>query len=474
MGRSSFEAEMYHNSRIRYIFSAFLICLLPAAPATEQDPPKPNGFGGYSSLAPKQKRLVDDWFQRFSSPGKKGMNPAQAYEKLSLSARSTFSAVTHALMRTGLTDRSGKRLAEAAIDLVDKVDNIAGEILGASGDEQFRIYVRMKPDALRLLNQSREFKHTADNRIFHRGYPLSYRSRGRPSIQVSLTRDATRADIDVDYRSSIFPVFLMNGHLRASNSDVRAGNNDLKHSKQWAGLQNWWRNLLGLPMLESAQSTQQRQVIPQESGRKVARPDETVFDFLNSWLVEQKPNRSLAYVAEEACACMDSAKGTKVDSGTAKITILKDMQYLNERVGKISSLGEVSTGVALTGDRLKVIEQPHRSEFFLYNVREDLADELECSGESHSSEIPTRLAKSKAFGKYVGAIFRINTKGQQGRVIATLWRKDHSFWKMSVSYTVDPKFDRSRSPNTGTTPVTLPAPLRKSAESTTHTLSRGT
>jgi hypothetical protein len=51
-------------------------------------------------------------------------------------------------------------------------------------------------------------------------------------FQFSLSRDESRADIDVDYRSSRFPVALFNGHLTASNSDIRASGNDAKHNQQ--------------------------------------------------------------------------------------------------------------------------------------------------------------------------------------------------------------------------------------------------
>ena len=67
-----------------------------------------------------------------------------------------------------------------------------------------------------------------------KGYPLNYREQsGAPSIQVSIALDGRQADIDVDYRSSTFPVMLFNGHLSASNSDVRAGDNAERHAAQW-------------------------------------------------------------------------------------------------------------------------------------------------------------------------------------------------------------------------------------------------
>jgi len=44
----------------------------------------------------------------------------------------------------------------------------------------------------------------------------------------------------------LFPAALFNGHLTASNSDVRAGNNYDRHVNRWDGFQNWWRSFFGV------------------------------------------------------------------------------------------------------------------------------------------------------------------------------------------------------------------------------------
>ena len=172
---------------------------------TQQAPVGAEGPGStYSTLHPQPKRLVDDWFKRLSAVVQKPVDPAEGYENLPLSTRTTFNAVTHALLMTKLTDASGESLSDSAMDLVDRVDDVAGQILGSRGDRQFRIYVQLKPGALELLTRSKEFSRTADNTVYHKGYPICFRSTGgTPSIQFSLSRDASRADIDVDYRSSI-------------------------------------------------------------------------------------------------------------------------------------------------------------------------------------------------------------------------------------------------------------------------------
>lgn len=117
------------------------------------------------------------------------------------------------------------RVRTEFIGIVARVDAVHG----ARGDLQFRLYVQLAPDALALLDASQEFGRSMDNTVYHKGYPICYRSQGTPSIEVSVSRDGALSDID--YRSSKFPAFLFNGHLTAANSDVRAGNNDERHKE---------------------------------------------------------------------------------------------------------------------------------------------------------------------------------------------------------------------------------------------------
>ena len=50
---------------------------------------------------------------------------------------------------------------------------------------------------------------------------------------------------NVDYRSSKSPQALWNGHLTSANSDVRSGDNHLRHTLRWSGLIAWWQELYG-------------------------------------------------------------------------------------------------------------------------------------------------------------------------------------------------------------------------------------
>ncbi len=269
-----------------------MLVLGGAGSVVAQESSAPQGLLGatYAELLPEQKALVDDWFRRFAEVVKKPVSAEDGYDNLPLSTKTTFSAVTHALIHTPLTDQSGAVLGASAIIVIDRVDTVAGKIAGARGDQQFRIYVELKPDALEILARSREFGRWAGQYRYHKGFPICYRSRaGTPSLQVSATKDGKRADIDVDYRSSKFPVFLVNGHLTASNSDVRSGDNDERHN-QTVG---WPVKLVAqfsgsadtLTWFSVGGATRQEPAIKDN-----AKPEVAVHDFLNSWLVDQRPD----------------------------------------------------------------------------------------------------------------------------------------------------------------------------------------
>jgi len=61
--------------------------------------------------------------------------------------------------------------------MTDKVDTVRGEVPGDRGNDQFRIYVQLKPGALAALEKSRQFRRIDDNTVDHEGYPLCYRGK---------------------------------------------------------------------------------------------------------------------------------------------------------------------------------------------------------------------------------------------------------------------------------------------------------
>src|SRR6478672_3369035 len=119
------------------VFIAILALRITAGAQNTQGAPGDFG-GGYDSLKSEQRALVDDWMKRFSATIHKQVDPQQAYNNLPLSTRTTFNAVTHALISTQLTGESGRKLG-SAIQIIEKLETVRGEVLGTRGDEQFRI-----------------------------------------------------------------------------------------------------------------------------------------------------------------------------------------------------------------------------------------------------------------------------------------------------------------------------------------------
>lgn len=406
----------------------------------------------YASLKPEQKALVDDWIKRFSATIQKQVDPEKAYDNLPLSLKTTFNAVTHALLSTQLTDESGRKLG-STIQIIDKLDTVHGEVPGAKGDEQFRIYVQLKPGALGILEKSQQFQRMQDNTVYHKGYPICYRSKPAvPSIQVSATQDETRADVDVDYKASGFPKGLVNGHLSAANSDVRAGKNDEIHNNRWRGLNPWWRSLLLLPLGGEGRSGGGAETgnLPAEPpARAGMKPADAVFDMLNTWLVKRDADNVLSYFSRQSYACEELERGETVDYGMAKFKLLLAMRRASERFGNVGQLADISTAMPLetTGTRSRIVQQPYQGQFALYDVREDAAEQFKCANRLDASQVSPKAAASRAFGKYYGAVFRLGLKGAEQTTLATLWTREGKGWKL-ISYDVDPDWDEYRAPDT--------------------------
>src|SRR6478609_3888680 len=118
----------------------------------------------YAELRPEQVRLIDSFIRSYNATTGSALVAQEVYDNARLSIRTTFDAVTHALLNAQMTDSQGKSLGRA-IDLVDAVDQVMGEESSADGDMQFRLYVYLKPNAVDILSRSQEFMHDKDNSV---------------------------------------------------------------------------------------------------------------------------------------------------------------------------------------------------------------------------------------------------------------------------------------------------------------------
>ena len=423
-------------------------------PASRPEPTLVTG-GAYAELSPAQRRLVDDWVHRLGEAAGKPLNAQVLYDDLALSTRTTFMAVTHALDRTTLTSPTGASQNRTALDLVARLSTVAGSAPGKGGDKQFRLYVELVPGAFEALSGAAQFKRQADNTVYHRGYPICFRGvGGTPSIQFSLSPDHRHADIDVDYRSSTFPVMLVNGHLTASNSDVRAGDNDDRHNGHWSGLVNWWRTFLGVPLFELPREQAADIASRIASAPRVgdgAKAEDAIKDFLTAWLVEDAAGVAAGYLDERAFACLQLERGESPDRGVWRVQMARAMAHVRTILGSPASLESVLTPTSLAlGGAARERRHPHRQLFSLYELREDLARDLDCA-----AALDPTMSSSADFGGQLATVFVLRAAGMRGQTVATMWSETDDGWKL-VAYRVEP--DGAAAPSIATPVAESAAP----------------
>jgi len=426
-------------------FTGTLALLLAAMLNTQNRAPTgPQEFHGtYEELSPVQRELIDVWYAEYNQMTHDNSQPTE-YNQFSMSTRTTFEAVTHALMTTELTDKSGKSMG-SALNLVQSIEAINGKVPRARGDLQFRIYVVLKPDAVQKLKASSEFFRDRDNTVYHHGYPLNYRQdSGPPSIQVSVAKDTRHADIDVDYRSAKFPKALVNGHLTAANSDVRAGGNTQKHLQRWQGLSDWWQNLFGFPeeAEASGNGTTEGEIpaIPRKGDDKV---EAAAADYLTAWLVEQKPNVSAGYLSSLSYSCLEEYgpdSGKIVSAGVAPYLAANEMAAVNRVIGKVNTLQQAVEPLGLHDQNLRLVKQRYETAFSLYQVSNGLATEFICDPEVAFDDFNEMRAEGSTskYGGYFTSVFRLKGPKAKSDAVTLLWRKEGQYWKV-IAWDVEPE-----------------------------------
>ena len=416
-----------------------VLCL--ALPAPGQDTQQPTFGGKYGTLLPEQKTLVERWTREVEKITGVKPDPEQSYNQLPLSSRTTFQAVTHALVQTRLTDPTGKQIGRA-IDLVDVVERIAGRVPGTRGDHQFRVYVYLKRDALDKLYLSKEFQREHDNTVYHIGYPLSFRQQGgAPSIQFSVAQTGNRADIDVDYRSSAKTKALFNGHLTAGNSDVRAGNNYDTHNRRWNDLPNWWQailvSLFGGDVNKADTDTEAEAdgpIVPPARADRERAAEGQVFDaihaYFEQWLVADDPMSILRSISIRAYPCVAEFRdGSRPDSKLALYRILQQMKRFDRQFGKINHVSDAIEAVDYPLPGGKPVTHPYGKLFSLQLVPDDVAWALDCRMRYQMKLVEAPAQPSHRTTAIYASAWRFK-KGPANEFRLYFWAKQAKEWKL--------------------------------------------
>lgn len=426
--------------RLRAAFAALalsLICLGLGAPAGARAQAQPPALV-YARLEGKRKTLFDEWARQKNTRERASLAPAERFAALSVSQRTTFVAVTHALTRSRLTGGSGA-VAGSAIDLIESLEEIAGQEPGKGGDQEFRLYVRLIPGAVRRLEASREFQRGKDNSIFHAGYPINYRQDGKsPTIQFSITKEENRADIDVDYRSSHFPVALFNGHLTAANSDVRPQNNFRGHISRWQGLLDWWDKQVSQSDGDPAAGTPGKRTdyLPLEGhadapeAKAVAA---TVDKFLNAWLIKRNTDAAMKFASGNVAVCFSvdaDLQAERLGEKQSLRVFRNALESTNSELGRPRTLGEAVAAVEPHDTGLKLVDHRERNAYALASITDNHFEHFLCNAKS--SPATSADAQAGPHGEHYLSLFRFKLpNNEEGGGMILLWTKEGSEWKLS-------------------------------------------
>ena len=388
----------------------------------------------FADLTPQQRALFETYVKGYNASRGSQYTAEQSFDRLTISEQTTFYGVTHAMMNSRLTDAQGASLG-TALDRVASIERIAGQYAGRGGDEQFRLYVDMKPDTRDVLEKSQEFFRDHENTVYHVGYPHSYRQLGRePNMQVSLSEDGLRADIDVDYRASKSPQSMFNGHLTAGNSDIRVGENSTRHGVRWSGLITWWQSFgrlaEALPVQPDLLSLDRPDApstpLPLDRPMSVTpdRVEDAVQEFLTDWLVRHQYDQALQFMSSRAYACLtlgDDARGQVLDAAAARRELRRIMEYSADKLGPHVNLTSVVVAFTPRDPKRVVVEHPFRREFLLTPLTAAEARPFLCDA---GAAAPTG-------GEYFGAVIQFRTAG--GGTLGLLWVREEGTWKL-VAY----------------------------------------
>lgn len=405
------------------------------------------GASSFDKLRPQQQKLVRQWAAEYQKILRAPVDPEVAFNKLSLSARTTFDAITHSLSQTQLTDLlTGKPLG-TALDLVAGIESVNGELSGARGDHQFRLYVRLKQDALKKLYASAEFVRTGDNTVYHIGFPVNFRLQGKePSIQFSLTRTGRRADIDVDYRSSHGPQALVNGHLTAANSDVRAGKNYSTHVRRWDGLAQWWLSLFNQKSATSEEFANNLGRLEAMSSEKKtpAAADEAIHDFFETWLVKRDAMEAVKYISIRAFACIAEVEpGATVETPLIRVRFLQHMAETNLRVGEIRSLEPVLQAIPLQAPNSLPAENRYPQLFHMESLRDDAVAAMDCRNKFKVALAERLRSPEGKHQNQYAATMKLRYADGSEHFATLIWEKEEDAWKIH-SWSLENPFAHGR------------------------------
>jgi hypothetical protein len=137
-----------------------------------------------------------------------------------------------------------------------------------------------------------------------------------------------------------------------------------------------------------------------------------------------------------------------MNPGLIRYYILNAMKRVNRDIGQPARLSDATESVPPNDSALKISNQPHKAEFALFEMTEEIAFDFECANQSGLGDPAETKKPGRKHRKYFGSSLRLKAPKAKGAVLLILWAKEANYWKI-VSWNVDPdNFAGKKAPST--------------------------
>jgi hypothetical protein len=237
---------------------------------------------------------------------------------------------------------------------------------------------------------------------------------------------------------------MWSGHLTSANSDVRAGDNYRRHGSRWAGLVNWWQEVLGsLSAFERGDHPFNQMVrlnptpLPPDrtKGAPIAQVYEAMQEFLRDWLIDQDYDEALDFVSDQALACVnleDSFSQTTLSADQLRKHLRDGMQQMHSSLGAFADLTNAIEAVTPWRKSFKIVEHPFSREFALFRAPAEVAKAFACQDRSDAKLTAVLDDPNPTYADDYGSWFRFRLVNGQGAVIAIHWKRVAGQWKIQA------------------------------------------
>ena len=244
------------------------------------------------------------------------------------------------------------------------------------------------------------------------------------------------------------PKSLFNGHLTASNSDVRAGDNARLHDRHWKGFPDWWSSMFGtVKFVDSAEpapgpfgtaATRPVSPLPPNRPANASIPEvaDAVQEFLTDWLIRRNYQEAAAFLAPDVLPCIADSldMNPKAPQAQLRQAALQLLEKTAKTWGHPGNLTEAMNPVFPWAPSVRVIKHPFERDFTIVEAPTELGAQYECGATPPKKFEP---AATPQYGTYYGALLQVVQEGRPGGTIVFVWRRLEGEWRLVAYRAVD-------------------------------------